>query len=374
LNDSTADNSPEPQARNTSYDKSAGSNVPTEFTSRRLVAIQILRGIAALMVVFHHALHQSEGFLSLWPTEAGQAGVDLFFVISGFVMVYVTREREQSARQFIVMRAIRIVPIYWFYTLAAAFLMAVLPRLFRSNELTVSHVLLSLLFIPHDSQGSYSPVVKQGWTLNYEVFFYVVFAIAMAISVRRRVISTTVTLTAIASLGYLLQAANPPIGILWFYLNGMLLEFSFGMLIAVAYFNGYLKRLNFKFGITLIAIGFIALFALDPLQTPNSRPLIYGAPAVVIVIGALACEKRQVRLRSRFFEFTGDSSYSIYLVHIFPIAVMRAIWPHIMPMRGWLSFSLFLAISVAFVLIIAGVSYRIIEIKSLKYLRGKYVR
>lgn len=82
-------------------DTSAGTEntllaVPTEFTSRRLVSIQCLRGIAALMVVFHHVLHQSPGFLALWPTEAGQAGVDLFFVISGFVMVYVTHDRERS--------------------------------------------------------------------------------------------------------------------------------------------------------------------------------------------------------------------------------------------------------------------------------------
>jgi exopolysaccharide production protein ExoZ len=353
-------------------DASAGTEntslaIPTDFTSRRLVSIQCLRGIAALMIVFHHVLHQSPGFLTLWPTEAGQAGVDLFFVISGFVMVYVTHDRERSPQQFLAMRAARIIPVYWFYTLAAAALMLMVHNLFRSNELTVRHVVLSTLFIPHQT----SPLVKQGWTLNYEAFFYVLFAIAMAISTRRRAPIAVAVLAAMAVAGYWMHFTGYSLGTAGFYFNGIILEFAFGMLIARAYLNGWLERLSPVFGGILVVAGFVALFTL-----PDQvwRELAYGVPAVAIVIGALAFERRFRVLRVPVLQFTGDASYSIYLVHIFPVAVLRALWPHLMPMAGVVSFLLFLLLNVVSVVALSAFSYYAVERTSLRYLRKKIQR
>jgi exopolysaccharide production protein ExoZ len=347
--------------------------VPTDLTSRRLVSIQCLRGIAALMVVFHHVLHQSPGFLALWPTEAGQAGVDLFFVISGFVMVYVTQDRERSPQLFLAMRAARIIPVYWFYTLAAAALMFLVHNLFRSNELTVRHVVFSMLFMPHQtgSNTDLSPIVKQGWTLNYEVFFYVLFAIAMAISTRRRAPIATTVLVAMAVAGYWMHFSGHSLGTAGFYLNGIILEFAFGMLIAKAYLNGWLERLSPVFGGILVVAGFVALLTL-PDQV--SRVLAYGVPAVVIVIGALAFERRFRVLKVPLLQFTGDASYSIYLVHIFPVAVLRALWPHLMPMAGVVSFLLFLLLNVVSVVALGAFSYYAVERTSLRYLRKKIQR
>jgi exopolysaccharide production protein ExoZ len=347
--------------------------VPTDLTSRRLVSIQCLRGIAALMVVFHHVLHQSPGFLALWPTEAGQAGVDLFFVISGFVMVYVTQDRERSPQLFLAMRAARIIPVYWFYTLAAAALMFLVHNLFRSNELTVRHVVFSMLFMPHQtgSNTDLSPIVKQGWTLNYEVFFYVLFAIAMAISTRRRAPIATTVLVAMAVAGYWMHFSGHSLGTAGFYLNGIILEFAFGMLIAKAFLNGWLERLSPVFGGILVVAGFVAMFTL-PDQV--SRVLAYGVPAVVIVIGALAFERRFRVLKVPLLQFTGDASYSIYLVHIFPVAVLRALWPHLMPMAGVVSFLLFLLLNVVSVVALGAFSYYAVERTSLRYLRKKIQR
>jgi peptidoglycan/LPS O-acetylase OafA/YrhL len=357
-------------------DTSAGTEntllaVPTEFTSRRLVSIQCLRGIAALMIVFHHVLHQSPGFLALWPTEAGQAGVDLFFVISGFVMVYVTHDRERSPQQFLAMRAVRIIPVYWFYTLAAAALMFASHNLFRSNELTVRHVVLSMLFIPHQTESGVSPLVKQGWTLNYEAFFYVLFAVAIAISTRRRAPIAVTVLAAMAVAGYWMYFTGHSLGTAGFYFNGIILEFAFGMLIAKAYFNGWLERLSPVFGGILVVAGFVALFTL-PDQV--SRELAYGVPAVVIVIGALVFERRFRVLKVPLLQFTGDASYSIYLVHIFPVAVLRALWPHLMPMAGVVSFLLFLLLNVVSVVALSAFSYYAVERTSLRYLRKKIQR
>jgi peptidoglycan/LPS O-acetylase OafA/YrhL len=375
--DSTADREPNDPDAFAGRAEKAPLAVPTEFTSRRLVSIQCLRGVAVLMVVFHHVLHQSTGFLAVWPTEAGQAGVDLFFVISGFVMVYVTNERERSPQQFLAMRAARIVPVYWFYTLAAAALMFVLPQLFRSNELTFKHVLLSMLFIPHESGIALdlSPVVKQGWTLNFEVFFYTLFAIAMAISVRRRVTLAVSALVVIAAAGYWLRFTGVSIGATGFYFNDIILEFAFGMLIARAFFQGKLESVCAALGVTLVVSGFAAIFVLDSWYTHSMRAFVYGLPAAAVVIGALAFERRSRALRIPFLQFAGDASYSIYLVHIFPVAVMRALWPHgPLPMQGAVSFLLFLALCLAFVIALGAASYYAVERRSLKYLRKKIER
>src|SRR5579863_4445650 len=84
----------------------------------KIASVQYLRALAALMVVLHHATTQFSEFPAPFHTQAGQAGVDLFFAISGFVMVFVTSTREQSAGDFLLSRATRIIPIYWFYTFA----------------------------------------------------------------------------------------------------------------------------------------------------------------------------------------------------------------------------------------------------------------
>lgn len=343
--------------------------VPTEYTSRRLVSLQCLRAIAALMVVMDHAIHQSPGFVAAWPlpTGAWQAGVDLFFVISGFVMVYVTNERERSARQFLAMRAARIIPVYWFYTLGSAAMLLIAPQLYRSNDFSVKHLVLSLFFIPHiTAESGWSPVVKQGWTLNYEVFFYVLFAIAMAISVRHRTALSVGTLVAFSVAGHLMKLGHFPLGALGFYFQDIILEFAFGMLIATAFLRGKLEHIKAPVAAALVVLGFVTMFAL-PSDDLTKRAVFFGLPAALIVIGALAFEA-QVPLKLRFLQSVGDASYSIYLAHIFPIAVLRAVWP--LPMEGAVSMLLFVLTTFAAVIVVGRISYRFIEQTSLKYLRG----
>lgn len=341
-----------------------------ENTSRRLVSLQCLRGIAALMVVVHHVLHQTPGFLSVWTTNAWQAGVDLFFVISGFVMVYVTNNRERSPVRFLAMRAARIVPIYWFYTLAAAGLILILPSLFRSNEASIKHVALSMLFVPHETRDhDLSPLVKQGWTLNYEVFFYLLFALAMWISFRRRISVSVTTLVVFAGIGMWIRLTGTSIGVAGFYFQDIILEFAFGMLIAHAFVSGKLDSIPRLIGGIAVLTGFVSIFALDSYAT-TARSLAYGLPAAIIIIGALAVEANISALRMPFLQFVGDSSYSIYLVHIFPIAVLRAMWPRLgLPMHGVAGLALFLLTSVTLVVALGAISYYTIERKSLRWLR-----
>src|SRR5579871_1253566 len=142
-------------------------------------SIQYLRGIAALMVVVHHALDQFSGFKQLIPTDTGAAGIDIFFVISGFVMTYTTQIQKVSGGQFLVRRAARIVPLYWIVTMFTAALLFFGSAMVRHSTFNFAHLVASLFFWPMRNPGdagTISPILKLGWTLNYEMFFYLIFA------------------------------------------------------------------------------------------------------------------------------------------------------------------------------------------------------
>jgi exopolysaccharide production protein ExoZ len=350
--------------------------VPTEFTPRRLTAIQSLRAIAALMVVFHHVQDQSPGFKAVWDTQVGQAGVDLFFVISGFVMVYVTGERERSPRQFIAMRAARIIPVYWFYTACAVVLMVAAPWLYRSGELSVRHVVLSLLFIPHETaHAGLSPVIRLGWTLNYEMFFYVIFAIAMAISARYRLWLAAGFLSLLTATGYAMNFVGFSIGAADFYFRSIILEFAFGMIIASMFLRGKFQSIGHRWGTALIIGGFLALIALDRFYSDSTRAVVYGLPSSCIMIGALIAGNRTRILNSNLLQKIGDASYSIYLVHPFGIAIIRSLWKKTaLPMESIPSFALFILLAFALAIVLGTISYRLIEKPSLAFLRKRIAR
>ncbi len=182
-----------------------------------IVSLQYLRGVAAMMIVFCHAFDQLPWLKALAP-NVGLSGVDLFFVISGFIMVFVTTNAASSAWEFFRMRIIRIVPLYWLFNFATAALILTLPQLFQTSVFTLPHFILSLFFIPHLSPAvppSISPFILLGWTLNYEMFFYAIFALAMAMSVARRVPLTMAVLVALTALGALsLLRREPGVGVL----------------------------------------------------------------------------------------------------------------------------------------------------------------
>ena len=164
--------------------------------------IQILRAVAALMVVLHHARLSVPGS-DAWPSF-GAAGVDIFFVISGFVMAYTTSIVSSrpvaevastgllaKAGKFLRKRVVRVVPLYW------------LALLWTSRrDLMHAHIGTDLvkdfLFLPHPNNVFHSwlaPTLQQGWTLNYEAFFYILFAVAILFgAARNRVVLSTLGL------------------------------------------------------------------------------------------------------------------------------------------------------------------------------------
>ncbi len=145
-------------------------------TSRQtIVSIQILRAVAALSVVYTHCADKV--VCSEFPTT-GRFGVDIFFIISGFVIAYVVSRGEDGAGKFLIKRVIRIEPMYVLLTMVMTLTAVIFPGVMDNNEVSVSGFIKSILFIPGPENNGL-PVLDQGWTLNYEMLFYLIMSLCV---------------------------------------------------------------------------------------------------------------------------------------------------------------------------------------------------
>ncbi|MHB0950897.1 MAG: acyltransferase family protein [Allorhizobium sp.] len=275
-----------------------------------LNGIQYLRAAAAIAVVLFHAAEKTGFHFAI-----GAAGVDVFFVISGFIMWVVSARREPTPWQFLRARIRRIVPVYWLAT--AVIVAGALGGLFPNLELSLEHVLASLFFVParSPSDGEIWPVLVQGWTLNYEMFFYLVFAATLFLPRAWR-------LPAIAALFGLLVVAGPLLvtgnAVILSYTRPIILEFVAGMVIGELWLKSRVPAP--AMGFALIALSLSGFAAIQVASLPFDA-LVCGPLAAALVVGVLALEARR---RIRFVPVAvllGDASYSIYLWHTFAISV-----------------------------------------------------
>jgi len=279
------------------------SNLPT------IHGIQYLRGIAALLVVFHHSRNHFP-YAEAWSTF-GSTGVDIFFVISGFIMAYTTQGLQRggwhTVSQFLRKRIVRIVPLYWLA------LLAMMSYLMRTRDVNFDLFVLDFMFIPHYSQaviGHIYPLLVPGWTLNYEMFFYVLFCLSLFIW-RGRYILLIVFLIAIVCLGLLLQS---DIAWLKFYTRSIILEFALGVLVFLV-----LKSNRFRISRNAAWVTFCAAAAVLFLDNSLPRIISDGVPAAVIVYATLYLSAKG---NIRVLETIGNASYSIYLFHVLLLAVV----------------------------------------------------
>ncbi len=278
-----------------------------------LTSIQILRGIAATMVVVLH-IGALMDRIDLGPVAhpAFGAGVDIFFVISGFIMWYTTANRSVTPSGFMTNRIVRIVPLYWAITTVLVAAMTMLPGAFKNSSLEASHVITSYLFIPDlDPAGNYWPVLIPGWTLNYEMFFYLIFAAALLVG--NRLARAGVIIATLAVLVLLPALAGPPEGRLSFYTDPIMLEFAFGIVVGEILL--WWRPAPARVWWLVASVGAVALAVSNP---AGIRAVVWGGPAVLIVVGALFGPP----LRCAPLERLGDASYSLYLTHPLTISVV----------------------------------------------------
>lgn len=281
---------------------------------RTIASIQYLRGLAAGGVVVHHIAARYGVSLS-----SGAAGVDIFFVISGFIMWLVSRRTDVRPASFLKDRCIRVVPMYWLVTLCLALVATLRPNLFPLDHPTAQHVARSLLFIPHHSPRTQQlfPLLIQGWTLNYEMFFYGLFALALLTPRTDRPWSITTLLLACVAWGAIFA---PRDAALLVYTSPLLLEFLAGIWLASAFERG--RWISVGLGWASLFTGFL-LFAVTEVSGINGneslRVLYWGVPAWLIVCGAVTIERHGRLPHLPLLEMLGNASYSIYLTHPFAI-------------------------------------------------------
>jgi exopolysaccharide production protein ExoZ len=291
---------------------------PQERFTANFLTIQALRAVAALLVVLLHAFETwGERVDPAAPGvnwENGAAGVDIFFIISGFVMVISSRRLVDQAGAWLIFlrnRVVRIVPLYWLLTTAKILAVVVLAGVVLRTGLDFNFVTGSYLFLPvTDSVGHFRPVLPVGWTLTYEFLFYLLFAAALAMRVDVfRVIVPGLGLIAIAALAR--TEAWPAWTILF---DTIVVEFVFGVMLAKWTLRGFRLQPAIAGAFILFGFGFILIV---PMISENARVLTWGIPAFVIVAGAVSLEPFVARALPRWLLTLGDASYSIYLSHGF---------------------------------------------------------
>lgn len=282
---------------------------------RKLLTIQYLRAVAATGVLIFHA-----GERFGYPFATGAFGVDLFFVISGFLMVAITDE-DTSARGFMRDRVERIVPIYWLAT--SVMVVGALIGLFPNMKLEWWHTLASYLFLPAPSPSVDQswPVLIPGWTLNYEMFFYAIFAGLLFIRGQAmRVALLSLVLCALVIGGSLVNSASPALA---FYSDAIILEFALGAWVGLAWRGSDLWTRIPASGLLLAGAALFLAAAALPGDLP--RTVLYGIPSTLLLIGALALEAQGGPRQFRLMELLGDASYSIYLWHGLAVSVVAMI-------------------------------------------------
>jgi exopolysaccharide production protein ExoZ len=282
--------------------------------------VQALRAIAALLVVVVHAYAVESTYLPgrPWTTPfhvLGTYGVDLFFVISGVVMLVSTATwfgEPSAARRFLARRATRIYPPYWIVTAFVLVAYLLVPSATGEHRSAPPDVLLSFLALPQRGE----PLLVVGWTLTYELVFYAVFAVALRFQRGYLPLVTAIWLLAAVLIGALGPHASPWVRVLgsWFDL-----EFVFGMAIGTLVLRGALAAPRALFALAVVLIVSVcvatAYSGSEFFEIAWWRPWAVGLPMALLVYAALGLERHGV-LAPRWLRAQGDASYALYLWHV----------------------------------------------------------
>jgi len=294
----------------------------------QLFSLQTLRGLAALLVAFYHTIPLLAAYkwhapaLALF-SEWGQLGVDIFFVISGFVMIISVTGKPQgreTAIAFMRARVARVVPLYWVMTTAMVLALYFLPAAFNQNKLDGIHAFLSYFFVPYANSftGTPRPVLYVGWTLTYEMFFYLCFSLFLLLPRRSQVLpALIISFSVLVGIG----ATDPGNLVAKTLTNGLMVEFVFGC--GIGYFYAKGLALGKTTALVLIAVGTAAFLAsIGKVVDLDYRCLYWGIPASAVVAGAAFLERAGGWPRMSIATAIGDSSYSLYLSHVFVLPVV----------------------------------------------------
>ncbi|MEX0599504.1 MAG: acyltransferase, partial [Rhodothermales bacterium] len=299
---------------------------------RKLESIQVLRGLAALMVVLVHigvteARYGANGYRWLDGFVTGNAGVDIFFVISGFIMIYTSSHRAGSVAEsgrFLVKRVVRIYPTYWVYFFLVLAAWLIVPQWVNSSATQESNLLASFLLYPAEGY----PLLLVAWTLEFEMVFYLLFTGALLVRERYVLPCILAVMVGLIAAGQIVRPESDAATVL---MSPILSEFAVGCVL------GYMHlRRTWKGGWFLAAAGALLLlleiFGISWVSlaglagSPFDRSLSYGLAAILLVHGLVSVERESTIRFPRLALSIGMSSYSLYLSHVLVLSALGRIW------------------------------------------------
>lgn len=332
-----------------------------------IYSVQFLRGIAALMVVISHVAFKGYQYNidTLQWYHIGGSGVDLFFIISGFIMCHTTYNKEINFLNFMKNRFIRIIPLYWVLSFFALIVFLISPNLINSSG-GKTGIIESFLLIPNGSKF----LINNGWTLSFEFYYYFIFSFFLILLLKDiyRYIFIIIYFSAAVLLGLILQ---PQSDFLIFIMNDLLLEFALGVLAFIIFRNIHLSKFISLF---LIFTGIFLLTYQNFYKLPDFislRSLKLGIPMFFIFVGCVSLENLLIATKSllfNFFNHLGDSSYSLYLVHPFVLSPLAMVLNKLHLVNPYLFSSILITSS-----ILAGsTTYFILEKRLIKLGKKQY--
>lgn len=305
---------------------------------KKILSIQILRALAALLVLFVHLrfplreIFQQPVVNDIFESTIGAVGVDIFFVISGFVISLSLSRRTPSAKNFFQARMTRVIPLYFIFTIPY------LLKTFASNAIEYRQIFNSFFFLPLlDTVEFTNPLHPYGWTLSYEIFFYLIMsALLVKFSTKKSVFFLCTFFLASLPVSLLLNAFN------WFdmgwffprfFFSPMCAEFAMGIIAHKLYESRLIAKTflaHFLISLSLLVIAFSSYA--DSSMTYHSvilsnaaialqRVTLWGLPACLLLLGCVIWEDSIDKKYLEKFSYFGDISYSLYLVQPFSFLI-----------------------------------------------------
>lgn len=335
-----------------------------------VLSIQYLRGLAALMVLLSHAAWKGEQYAGnpLSWFHIGHAGVDIFFVISGYVMCHTTRQRLGRPfllGHFVAHRLGRILPLYWILSVVALGIYWMRPEMVNSGA-GGTDVWSSFLLWPSDR----SYLIQAGWTLSYELFFYGLFALSLCVSATWGGVMSCGVLAGLFVLGRVFEQGGLAAMGQWmdwrFLTDAVLVNFIYG--IALFHLNRR-WQMPLAWAGVLLLVGVLGFVAVNQGWLDGRwRCFKFGIPAFLLCLGATQMEGLLRKRPSALWGLLGDASYSVYLIHPFALAlgaqVLRKVGVHA---HG----TVFVGLLVLFSVWMGVLCYRWLEQPLMKTVRGR---
>ena len=338
---------------------------------RKLKLIQVFRGFAAILVLLFHItgnfeiLFTGKEFL-FGIFKFGAAGVDFFFVLSGFIIAYSSLELVQRQKhwQYVAHRIIRIYPIYWIVFIAYLLPHIFFPQYYNTiYSLDWKSILYAILLLPNHNM-----INGVSWTLSFELYFYLLF---LAIFCFKNTKLSAILIIIYAVITIVFGDLKGPLS---FYFSPLIIEFFFGILIYFIFKLTLFKirgPLFMLLGLILFTIsGYLTNHDFILFRTDLNRVALFGLPSFLIILGAVAYDiKKDVKMYN-FLLSIGDASYSLYLIHL-PIVVIVIKILSKQPSINLLSLNVFLILLFVFIIIFSVAIHKIIEKRITKFLKAK---